>query len=165
MRQPPHDRPAHRQPGHDEPRLGQTRAAEQARPDIQQQRGDFLATLQVLAPADLVFVDETGSNLAMARAYARAPRGQRAYATKPVNRGSRVTILGVVGLDGLVATMAVDGFTDGDVFLAFLHEVLVPQLRPGQVVIINWLQVLQIGLSSCSIGSNLLLQRVSPCFT
>jgi hypothetical protein len=119
----------------------------------------------VLAPADLVFVDETGSNLAMARAYARAPRGQRAYATKPVNRGSRVTILGVVGLDGLVATMAVDGFTDGDVFLAFLHEVLVPQLRPGQVVIINWLQVLQIGLSSCSIGSNLLLQRVSPCFT
>jgi len=50
---------------------------------IQQQRGDFLATLKGLPPADLVFLDETGSNLAMARDYARVPRGQRAYAPSP----------------------------------------------------------------------------------
>jgi transposase len=73
----------------------------------------------------------------MARAYARAPRGQRAYATKPVNRGCRVTMLGALGLEGLVAAMTVDGFTEGDVFLAFLHEVLIPQLRPGQIVIME----------------------------
>jgi transposase len=91
----------------------------------------------VLAPADLVFLDETGSNLAMARAYARAPRGQRAYATKPVNRGCHVTMLGALGLEGLIATMTVDGFTDGAVFLAFLHEILIPQLRPGQVIIMD----------------------------
>lgn len=98
---------------------------------------DFLATLTALAPADVVFLDETGSNLAMARDYARAPRGQRAYATKPVKRGGRVTMLGALGLEGVIATMTVDGFTDGDVFVAFLQEVLVPQLRPGQVVIMD----------------------------
>jgi transposase len=46
-------------------------------------------------------------------------------------------MLGALGYDGLVATMTVDGFTNGDVFLAFLHKVLIPQLRPGQVVILD----------------------------
>jgi hypothetical protein len=75
------------------------------RPEIQQQRVDFLATLTPLAPADPILLDEAGSNLAMARDYARAPRGQRAYATKPVNRGCHVTISGALGLNGLVAAM------------------------------------------------------------
>lgn len=73
----------------------------------------------------------------MARDYARAPRGQRALATKPVNRGRHVTMLGALGRHGIVAAMTVEGFTDGDVFLAFLREVLVPQLRPGQVIIMD----------------------------
>jgi transposase len=73
----------------------------------------------------------------MARDYARAPRGQRAHATKPVNRGRHITMLGALGLQGMVAAMTVEGFTDGDVFLTFLHEVLGPQLRPGQVIIMD----------------------------
>jgi transposase len=76
----------------------------------------------------------------MARDDARAPRGQRAHATKPVNRGRHVTRLGALGLHGIVAAMTVEGFTDGDVFLAFLHEVLVPQRRPGQVIIMDHLK-------------------------
>jgi transposase len=113
------------------------RAAEPGRADVQRQRADFLTLMQQLSPDNLLFSDEAGSNLAMPRDYARAPRGQRAYATKPVNRGRHVTMLGALGLDGLVAAMTVEGFTDGNVFLAFLHEVLVPQLRPGHVVILD----------------------------
>jgi transposase len=75
----------------------------------------------------------------MTRFYARAPRGQRALATKPVNRGRHVTMLGALPLQGIVAAMTVDGFTDGDGFLAFLREVLVPQLRSGQVLIMDTL--------------------------
>jgi transposase len=71
----------------------------------------------------------------MVRDDARAPRGQRAHATKPVNRGRHVTMLGALGLHGMGAAMTGEGFTDGDVLLAFLREVLVPQLRPGQVII------------------------------
>jgi transposase len=91
----------------------------------------------VLAPEDCIFIDEAGGHQAMTRLYARAPRGQRAQATKPVNRGRHVTMLGALRLQGLVAAMTVEGGTDGEVFLAFLHEVLVPQLRPGQILILD----------------------------
>jgi transposase len=113
------------------------RAAEQERPDVQRQRATFQDTVKLLAPEDGIFIDAAGCHQALTRLYARAPRGQRAQATKPVNRGRHVTLLGALGLQGLVAAMTVEGFTDGEVFLAFLQEVLVPQLRPGQVLIMD----------------------------
>jgi transposase len=86
---------------------------------------------------NLIFVDETGSHIDMARAYAWAPRGQRAYAAKPRNRGHTLTLIGALGVDGLVATMTVAGGTDGEVFRSYVDQVLVPHLRPGQVVIMD----------------------------
>ena len=70
----------------------------------------------------------------MARAYAWAPRGRRARATKPRNRGQAVTLIGALGVNGLVATMTVEGGTDGAVFRSYVEQVLVPHLRPGTVV-------------------------------
>ena len=139
------------------------RAAEQTRPDVQQPRVDFLNTLTLLAPAALVFRDETRSNLAMARDYARAPRGQRVYVTKPVNRGCRGTRLGALGLAGLAAAMTIDGFTDGDVFLAFLHDVLLPQLPPGQIVIMDNLKAHKVagGAAICA-AAEVSLLYLSP---
>lgn len=83
---------------------------------------------------DRVFLDETGVNIAMARHYARAPQGERAYASKPVNKGKNITVLGALSLDGIQAAMTVEGSTDTDVFLTYVQSVLVPTLRPGQVV-------------------------------
>ena len=71
----------------------------------------------------------------MARAYAWAPRGQRAYAATPRNRGRAMTLIGALGVNGLVATRTVEGGTDGEVFRSYVDQVLVPQLRPGNVVI------------------------------
>jgi transposase len=85
----------------------------------------------------LIFVDETGSHIDMARAYAWAPRGQRAYAAKPRNRGQALTLIGAMGVSGLVATMTVAGGTDGEVFRSYVEQVLAPQLRPGQVVLMD----------------------------
>ena len=82
----------------------------------------------------MIFVDETGSHIDMARAYAWAPRGQRAHAAKPRNRGHAVTLIGAMGVNGLVATMTVMGGTDGEVFRSYVEQVLRPRLRPGQVV-------------------------------
>jgi transposase len=73
----------------------------------------------------------------MARDYGRAPRGPRAPGAKPVQRGQQVTLVGALGLVGVVAAMMVDGFGDGAALLAFGQEVLVPQLRPGQVVVLD----------------------------
>ena len=66
-----------------------------------------------MAPEDLLLLDESGSNQAMPRLYARAPRGQRAHASKPVNRGVHITMVAALGLEGVVAAMTVEGFTDG----------------------------------------------------
>jgi transposase len=73
----------------------------------------------------------------MPRLYARAPRGQRALATKPGNRGRHGTMLGALRLQGLGAAMTGAGCTAGEVLLAFLQEVLVPQLQPGQIRILD----------------------------
>jgi hypothetical protein len=81
----------------------------------------------------MVLVDESGGHHAMARGEGRAPRGQRAPGAKPVQRGRHVTMVGVLGLVGVGAAMMVEVFVDRTAFLAFVREVLVPQLRiPGR---------------------------------
>lgn len=73
----------------------------------------------------------------MAREYGRGPRGERVHDAKPVNYGENLTILGAIGLGGVVAAMTIPGATTGEVFLAFIREVLVPVLKTGQLVIMD----------------------------
>lgn len=93
--------------------------------------------MKTIDAKDQVFLDETGVNIAMARHYARAPQGERAYAAKPVNKGKNITVLGALSLGGIQAAMTVEGSTDTEVFLTYVQRVLVPTLRPGQVVIMD----------------------------
>lgn len=86
---------------------------------------------------DFVFLDETGVNIAMARRYARAPKGKRVQTSAPVNKGKNVTVLGALSPEGILAAMTIEGSTDTAVFLAFVQTVLVPVLRPGQIVIMD----------------------------
>ncbi len=82
-------------------------------------------------------MDEMGANLSLARLYARAPQGQRAYAAKPLNRGANVTTLGALGLEGMIAVMTVEGGSTKEVFVSYVEQVLVPPLRPGQVGVMD----------------------------
>jgi transposase len=86
---------------------------------------------------DFVFVDETGVNIAMTRRYARAPKGARAHAATPVNKGKNVTVLGALSLTGITAAMTIEGSTDTPVFFTFVQKMLAPALRPGQIVILD----------------------------
>lgn len=88
-----------------------------------------------------LFLDETGLNTAMTRRYARAPRGHRAYGAVPRNHGRNLSVIGALGLQGLVATMSVEGAVDTEVFDIFVHRMLVPALRPGDVVLLDTLSV------------------------
>lgn len=83
------------------------------------------------------FIDESGVNLAMTRLYGRAPRGQRAVGSVPINYGENLTIIGAIGTDGLDALMTVDGATDGEIFRVYVGEILCPTLRPGDVVVMD----------------------------
>ena len=73
----------------------------------------------------------------MTRDYARAPRGVRAHDAVPRNRGTVTTMLGALGLDGMRAMMTIEGATDADVFGAFVTHVLVPTLKPGDIVVMD----------------------------
>lgn len=97
-----------------------------------------------VAPLDhsrFIFVDETSIHTAMTRRYARAPRGQRAYGAVPRNHGRNLSVIGALGLNGRVATMSVEGAVDTDIFNVFVHQLLLPALQPGDVVLLDNLSV------------------------
>ena len=82
-------------------------------------------------------MDETAVNTAMTRRYGRAPRGERVHDSAPRNYGAHTSVIGAMGLRGLVATLAVEGTVDTLCFDAYLEQVLGPQLRRGDVVVLD----------------------------
>jgi transposase len=94
-----------------------------------------------VAPADLLFLDETSTHTAMTRRRARAPRGKRAHGTAPRNHGPNVTLLAVLGPQGIATALSIEGAATRPVFDAFVEHLLVPVLRPGQVVVLDNLAV------------------------
>ncbi|RYF74982.1 MAG: IS630 family transposase [Cytophagaceae bacterium] len=84
----------------------------------------------------LIFVDESGYNIAMTRRYGRARRGMRVHDAIPKNFGRNVTILDAFACTGLVPVMSVEGATDTAVFRAYVEQVLVPTLAAGDIVVV-----------------------------
>ena len=97
---------------------------------------DVLARAAELA-ARLVFVDETGCNTKMARTHGRAAPGERVPGRVPHGHWRTLTVIGAVRLDGTCPAMTVGGGTDAAAFGTFLDFVLVPALRPGDVVVMD----------------------------
>ncbi len=73
----------------------------------------------------------------MHRLYARAPLGQRAHGEAPRNRGKNTTVLGALSCQGVQAVMTLQGATDRLAFEAFIEQVLLPTLKPGQIVVLD----------------------------
>jgi transposase len=90
---------------------------------------------------NLVFIDEAGVHLGMVRLFGRAFRGQRAVDAVPRHRGTNVSLIGALTLDGLVASMTINGSVDTAVFLSYVNEVLAPQLSAGAIVVMDNLKV------------------------
>jgi transposase len=84
-----------------------------------------------------VFLDETGSNTAMARRYGRAPRGQRVDGPVPHGHWKTVTLTAAIRLDGVGGCLAFDGATDAACFESYVELVLVPTLRRGDIVVMD----------------------------
>ena len=73
----------------------------------------------------------------MTRLYARAPGGARVHEGTPEGDWQILTILGAMSIRGMIAAMTIEAATDGEIFLAFLDEVLCPALHPGDVVVMD----------------------------
>lgn len=100
----------------------------------------WVETLRLPAD-DLVFLDETGTNTAMAMRYARAPRGQRANGSAPRNHGANTTLISCMAHVGMGPSLLVEGAMTTEVFDAYVEQLLVPWLREGQIVILDNLAV------------------------
>ena len=85
----------------------------------------------------LVFVDECSTNTSLAPLYAWSPKGERALCWVPRNWGANVTLLASMGRGGMGPCLAVEGPTTRGVFETYLERLLVPSLRPGQVVVMD----------------------------
>jgi len=90
-----------------------------------------------LDPDRLVFIDETGASTKMARLRGRAPRGQRLRAGVPHGHWKTTTFVGALRRAGMTAPMVLDGPMTGAWFLAYVEQVLVPTLSPGDIVILD----------------------------
>jgi transposase len=90
-----------------------------------------------LDPTRIVFIDETAANTKMARLYGRAPRGERCRGAVPHGHWKTTTFTASLRHDGIAAPMVLDGPMSGEAFLAYVEQALVPELRPGDVVIMD----------------------------
>jgi transposase len=84
-----------------------------------------------------VFIDETGATTKMARLRGRSKRGERCRAAVPHGHWKTTTFTAGLRLDGLSAPMVLDGPMNGAAFRAYVEQVLVPTLRPGDIVIMD----------------------------
>jgi len=112
-------------------------AAEQQRPDILTRRWEWFEGQLDLDPDRLVFIDETWASTNMARTRGRAPRGERLRAAIPHGHWKTTTFVAGLRNTGMIAPMVLDGPINGLAFQAYVDQVLVPDLRPGDVVVMD----------------------------
>jgi transposase len=88
-----------------------------------------------------LFLDECGVTTDLLRRYGRSPRGTRLHDHTPCRHWQTHTVIAGLRLDGLTAPAVFDGPIDTPTFLAYVEQVLVPTLRPGDVVVLDNLAV------------------------
>ena len=100
-------------------------------------REDWFDDQLDLDPDRLVFIDETWASTAMARRYGRCRRGERLRMSVPHGHWKTTTLIAGLRRTGLVAPMVLDGPINGEWFHAYVRQVLVPELAPGDIVVMD----------------------------
>jgi transposase len=104
-------------------------------------RAAWRAAVANLDPERLVFVDESGTHIALTRLYGWAPHDRRARGAVPRNHGHNTTLVAALTPGGLQEPWMIEGAMDAATFEWYIAEQLGPTLRPGQVVVLDNLSV------------------------
>lgn len=112
-------------------------ALERGRADIARRRERWKVWQQRLDPKRLVFIDETWIRTNMAPLRGWGAKGKRLIGFAPHGRWKTLTFLGALRLDRLTAPCVFDGPINGQCFRAYVEQVLIPVLRPGDIVILD----------------------------
>jgi len=112
-------------------------AGERDRPDVARRRAQWIKYQDRVDPARLVFIDETWTRTNMAPLRGWAPRGSRLTAKVPHGRWRTMTFLAALRHDRIAAPWLLEGPIDGEGFATYVEKVLLPTLRPGDIVIMD----------------------------
>lgn len=112
-------------------------ASEQDRPDVARRRAQWTARQDQVEPARLVFIDETWAKTNMAPLRGWERRGVRLRAKVPQRRWKTMTFLAALRHDRVEAPWLLDGPINGETFRLYVEKVLVPTLRPGDIVVMD----------------------------
>ena len=112
-------------------------ANERDRPDVARRRARWIARQKQVDPARLVFIDETWTKTNMAPIRGWAPRGDRLEGKAPHGRWRTTTFLAALRHDRVEAPWLVDGPINGERFRLYVEHVLVPTLKPGDIVVLD----------------------------
>ncbi|NJO78633.1 MAG: transposase [Cyanobacteria bacterium RM1_2_2] len=104
---------------------------------MQQERVDDWDRIRDIAPEKLVFIDETGFWVGMNRSVARALKGKKAYQLRAFYRGKKLTLIGAIKRGEILATKTIERSMKSDDFLEFIQVNLAPQLKAGDVVVMD----------------------------
>jgi len=112
-------------------------AGERDRPDVARRRAQWIKYRDRVEPERLVFIDETWTKTNMAPLRGWAPRGARLLAKVPHGHWKTTTFLAALRHDRIDAPWLIDGPIDGESFRTYVEQVLLPTLRPGDIVIMD----------------------------
>jgi transposase len=112
-------------------------AAEQDRPDVAEARQKWKADQPCLDASKLVFIDETGTNTKMVRVRGRCRRGQRLIGKSPWGHWKTTTFVAGLRCNEISAPCVLDGAMNGHAFLTYVEKILVPSLKPGDIVVMD----------------------------
>lgn len=107
----------------------------------EEERQQWMEKAKELDAKKCRMIDESGSNMALTRLSARAPKGKRAYGSVPRNRRKNMTVISCLSREGLGESFIVDGAPNGELFEKYIEQILAPSLRPGEIVIMDNLSI------------------------
>lgn len=100
-------------------------------------REDFEIELAKIPEKKRVYVDETGTNLGMTRTHARSLVDTRVHFKRSGRRAGNISLIGAIRLDDVPILYPFDGAVDGDKFVFYIKEKLMPSLTKGDVIILD----------------------------
>jgi transposase len=112
-------------------------ACEQHRPDAARRRQRWQRAIHHLDPQRLVFIDETWIKTNMAPVRGWGVKGEKLKGFAPDGRWRTLTFLAALRADALTAPCVVDGPINGTIFRAYVEQFLVPELRAGDIVVLD----------------------------
>jgi transposase len=112
-------------------------ASERDRPDVARRRAQWIKYQGRVAPERLVFIDETWTKTNMAPLRGWARRGLRLKAKVPHGRWNTTTFLAALRRDRIEAPCVIEGPIDGESFRAYVEQILLPCLKPDEVVVMD----------------------------